>query len=127
MIRTVNFLLMALTGFVCLGLYRVAEETRVARAELVATEASIASTRDELAVLEAEWAHLTQPARVQALASRHLRLSDAPVLELSSLTQLPRRGDPTGVVLDKPIRQADAVISRTGQPRPKPRLPQAGA
>ena len=108
MIRTLNFAFIAVTGMVCLGLYRVAEEARVAQNELRSTRASIARETDLLAVLGAEWARLTQPARIQALAARHLELSDAPVAELSSLAALPGR---EAVVPESDIRSAKAGAS----------------
>jgi hypothetical protein len=94
MIRTLNFAFIAITGFVCLGLYRIAEEARVAAADLRDTRAAIVSEQDALAVLGAEWARVTQPARIAALSQRHLKLSDLPVMEFSSLTQLPEKLPP---------------------------------
>jgi len=94
MIRTLNFAFIAITGFVCLGLYRIAEEARIASADLRETRAAIVSEQDSLAVLGAEWARVTQPARIQALSQRHLNLSDLPVTEFSSLTQLPEKLPP---------------------------------
>src|SRR2546423_765230 len=67
MIRTLNFAFVVMTGLVCLGLYRIAEEARVAAADLKATRASIVRENDALTVLGAEWASLTQPGRIQAL------------------------------------------------------------
>ena len=91
MIRTLNFAFIAITGFVCLGLYRVAEEARVAAVDLRQTRAAIVQEQDTLAVLGAEWARVTQPARIQALSEKHLTLSDRAQVELSSLTQLPQK------------------------------------
>ena len=94
MIRTLNFAFLAITGFVCLGLYRIAEEARIAAADLRETRAAITQEQDALAVLGAEWARVTQPSRIQALSQRHLKLSDLPVKEFSSLTQLPQKAPP---------------------------------
>jgi hypothetical protein len=94
MIRTLNFAFVAITGFVCLGLYRIAEEARVAAVDLRETRAAIVQEQDALAVLGAEWARVTQPARIQALSQRHLDLSDLPVMEFSSLMQLPQKALP---------------------------------
>ena len=107
MIRTLNFGFIALAGLTCLGLYRVAEQARVAQAELRTTRMAIAREADTLAVLGAEWARLTQPARIQALASRHLELSADPTLELSSVTALPNRVLP--VAPETVIRNANAT------------------
>jgi hypothetical protein len=94
MIRTLNFAFIAITGFVCLGLYRIAEEARVAQADLRETRTAIVLEQDALAVLGAEWARVTQPARIQALSQKHLALSDLPVAQVSSLTQLPQKAPP---------------------------------
>ena len=106
MIRTINFAFLAVTGLVCLGLYHVAESTRVAQAELRSTRAAIARESDMMAVLGAEWARMTQPARIQALVARHLQLSDAPAVELASLSSLPNRAAPPTTQ----VRQANAIV-----------------
>ncbi len=94
MIRTLNFAFIAITGFVCLGLYRIAEEARVAAVDLRETRSAIVQEQDALAVLGAEWARVTQPARISALTQKHLDLSALPVMEFSSLTQLPQKAPP---------------------------------
>jgi hypothetical protein len=94
MIRTLNFAFIAITGLVCLGLYRIAEEARVAAVDLRETRAAIVQEQDALAVLGAEWARVTQPARISALSQKHLDLSGLPVMEFSSLTQLPQKAPP---------------------------------
>lgn len=108
MMRTLNFAFILVTGIVCLGLYRIAEEARVARADLAGTERAIVQEHSALGVLGAEWARATQPARIAALAERHLALSDRPAIELSSLALLPRKGKPL-VSPDTPVRTAKAV------------------
>ena len=114
MIRALNIAFIAITGLLCLGLYRIAEEARIAAADLKATNAGIVREHDALIVLGAEWARLTQPARIQALAARHLDLTDQPQVELSSLTLLPPKAAP----LDgAPVfRDAKAVMPLSGQP-----------
>ena len=116
MIRTLNFAFILITGLVCLGLYRIAEEARVAAADLKATRAAIVRENNELTVLGAEWARLTQPKRIQALVGRHLELSDKPEAQLSSLTQLPSKNPP--LAPEDAIRNAKAIV-----PQPLPQLP----
>ena len=106
MIRTLNFFCIAITGLVCLGLYRLAEEARVASVDLRSTQVAIENEHKSLTVLGAEWARVTRPARIQALAARHLDLVDKPVLQLSSLTQLPLKDAPK--VME--IREAKVVM-----------------
>jgi hypothetical protein len=117
MIRTLNVICIAMTGLVCLGLYRFAEEARVAAADLKATRAAIAHEHNALIVLGAEWARLTQPARIHALAERHLDLVDRPAIQLSSLAQLPSKNAP--LVPPGAIRNAKIVVPA---PLPRPRV-----
>lgn len=91
MIRTLNFAFIAITCLVCLAVYRTAEQARVDQRTLKATQVAIVRESDMLTVLGAEWARITQPARIQALTQRHLDLSDHPAVELSSLSQLPQK------------------------------------
>ena len=116
MVRTLNFIFIVMTGLVCLGLYHFAEKARIATAELKATESAIAREHNALIVLGAEWARQTQPARIQALAKRHLKLTDKPAVELSSLAQLPSKNAP--LVPEGSIRNAKMVVPAPAQ-RPK--------
>jgi hypothetical protein len=120
MIRTLNFMLIVVTGLMCLGLYRIAEEARVAAADLKATRVAIAREKDALTVLGAEWARVTQPGRIQALAQRHLNLTDKPAVELSSLRQLPAKNPPLAPESD--FRNANVVV-----PQSAPQAPTASA
>ena len=114
MIRTLNFLLVAVTVLTCLGLYRIAEAARVASADLRETRAAIAREQGALVVLGAEWARLTQPARIEALAQRHLDLSDRPAATLSSLTKLPPKVAP--LAPDSAFRNANMLEPAPGSP-----------
>jgi cell division protein FtsL len=91
MIRVLNIVLIVVTGLACVGLYQIAEEARVAQAELRKVRTEIADEQNAITILGAEWARVTQPARIQALAARHLPLAEDPTLQLSSLTLLPPR------------------------------------
>ena len=117
MIRTLNFVCIAMTGLVCLGLYHLAEKARVAHADLKTTQAAIAHEHSTLIVLGAEWARLTQPARIHALAQRHLKLTDKPAVQLSSLKQLPAKNAP--LVPQGAIRNAKMVVPVPAQRGPR--------
>lgn len=45
--------------------------------------------RDAIAVLQAEWAHLTRPTRIQSLADQHLDLKQLTVDQIVQVTDLP--------------------------------------
>ena len=110
---TLNFICLALTGLVCLGLYNLAEETRIAQVELRVTKAAIQREHDTLTVLGAEWSRVTQPTRIHALAQKHLALIDRPSLRLTSLAQLPRKDMPL-VPNSGQILTAKAVVPANG-------------
>jgi hypothetical protein len=93
MVRVLNFFCFALAALSCLALYRVSEQTRVARIRLVAVESRIAGEHDALKVLEADWERVSEPSHIQALAQTRLGLSDTPAIALASLELLPRRGE----------------------------------
>ncbi|HEX3485754.1 MAG TPA: hypothetical protein VHT51_11885 [Micropepsaceae bacterium] len=118
MIRTLNFAFIAITSLVCLGVYRTAEHARVDQAELKAAQMAIVRENSALTVLGAEWARLTQPARIQALTQRHLDLSDQPAVELSSLSQLPSKNAP--LVAEGDVRNAKVVVQTPSAPLSTP-------
>ena len=107
MIRVLNFFCVALMGLSILALYRVSEETRVARVELNAMHRDIAQEKAMTSVLETQWEQVANLDRIQRLAQTRLGMGDTPSLQLSSLELLPRRGEdaPLG---GSPVRQASA-------------------
>ena len=109
MVRILNFFCFALTGLVCLALYHVSEETRIANVELSKVNRQIVQEQNNMSVLQAEWARVADPARIQTLARRDLGVDDGPMIELSSLELLPRRGTsaPLG---DAEMRAASVTV-----------------
>lgn len=109
MVRILNFFCLALSGLACLALYHVSEQTRVAGLELSRVNRDIAMERNAMSVLQAEWARVADPSRIQRLAQSRLGLTDTPTVELSSLELLPRRGHavPLG---ESPVRAANATV-----------------
>jgi cell division protein FtsL len=93
MIRVLNFFCVGLMGLACLALYHVSESTRIARVDLAKVERNIASERDQMKVLQAEWERVAGPTRIQRLAESKLGMEDKTVVQLSSFTALPRRGE----------------------------------
>ena len=116
MIRVVNFLCIAISALACLALYQVSEETRVAHVKLGHVERQIAAEKGAMSVLQAEWARVADPARIQHLAETRLGLADQPTVELSSLQLLPKRDDAAPGNSD--VRNANAVAP-AAQPDPR--------
>ena len=109
MIRILNFTLIVITGLISLGVYRIAEQARMTAVELRETKTAVTRESQSLTVLGAEWARLTQPARIQALAQRYLRLEDRPAVQRASITQLPPK---FAAPAESAIRNASAVMSQ---------------
>ncbi len=109
MIRMLNFTLVVITGLISLGVYRIAEQARMTAVELRETKTELTRENQSLTVLGAEWARLTQPARIQALAQRYLRLEDRPAVQRASITQLPSK---FATPPESAIRNASAVVSQ---------------
>jgi cell division protein FtsL len=65
------------------------------RAERVARlRAEIKRERDTVAALRAQWETLDRPARIQALAERHLALKPLDANQIDNLDRLPERPQP---------------------------------
>ena len=107
MSRVMNFFCIALAALSCLALYHVSEQTRIAHVRLTHIERNIAQEKSAMNVLQAEWARVADPGRIQHLAESRLGLTDQPTVELSSLELLPRR-DATPLGTDD-VRAASAV------------------
>ncbi len=57
-------------------------------------ERKIAKERDSIAMLRAEWSHLNQPSRLQALAQKHLNMKTMDVQQIGKLADVPVRAGP---------------------------------
>jgi hypothetical protein len=66
---------------------------RVQRTEqyLVKLEREVVREQDQIRVLDAEWSYLNDPARIEALARRHLLLGPMSVKKIVSLDAIPLR------------------------------------
>jgi cell division protein FtsL len=91
-------------GAVALGLYQVKYEVQRLEEELHQVRSDIRQDRVALHVLEAEWAYLNRPERLQRLASKHLEMGPAGAKQVAAVTALPPRisGD------ERPVRFASA-------------------
>ncbi|TVR10664.1 MAG: hypothetical protein EA385_02955 [Salinarimonadaceae bacterium] len=104
MIRFVNILAVASVIASAVYAYSIKYESIVHAEQLARVRAEIATERDAIAVLRAEWALLNRPDRVQALADAHLD-SIVPVdprrfTRFSDLPDRPERSDDIGRKLE---------------------------
>jgi len=102
--------LVAATGY---AMFQVKYEVMQQEETLARTNKEIAETREQLRVLDAEWDYLSQPNRLQRLASRYLSLSPISAAQITSLDALPQRGDvPPALVSTRQVAAAPAIPAR---------------
>lgn len=77
-----------------LTLFQIKQEVRVLEEEIAATQRSILEDQEAVHVLEAEWSYLNAPARIGALAERHLDLAPIPAERVVGFDDLPLPGQP---------------------------------
>lgn len=92
MVRILNLLaVMALIGSAIYA-YSIKYETIYHAERIVKLKHEIKAEQDQIGMLRAEWAHLTRPERVQALADRLLDLQPVALTQIVSADALPAKG-----------------------------------
>lgn len=75
-------------------LFQIKQEVRVLEEEVAVTRREILNDQEAVHVLEAEWSYLNSPARIAALAERHLGLAPIPAERIVGFADLPLPGAP---------------------------------
>jgi len=104
--RFVHFIVVAALVVAAVNVYRIKFESTVQAQRAFRLRAEIGRERDAIAALRAQWARLDNPARIQALAQRHLALKPIDPTQIDSLDRLPARLTPPAA----PAHDAVAVI-----------------
>ena len=89
MIRPATVFWIALAGCVGYGLYHLQNQVQALEDELFRVNRTILAEQESIHVLRAEWSYLNPPARLQALASRHLDLQPTKPSQLGTIASLP--------------------------------------
>jgi len=90
MIKVVNIVLLAATGFVCFWLYQVKEDANEAKQQIAVLKKQIAKEQRAINLLTAEWSYLNQPARLQGLVERHGKRLNLGVMALEQIVTFDR-------------------------------------
>jgi cell division protein FtsL len=91
MVRILNLLaVMALIGSAIYA-YSIKYETIYHAERIVKLKHEIKAEQDQIGMLRAEWAHLTRPERVQALADKLLDLQPVALTQIVSAEALPSK------------------------------------
>jgi hypothetical protein len=117
MMRFLHLCVLGLLVAAAAYVYEIKFESTL-RAERVAKmRGDVQRERDAIAALRAEWTTLENPARIQGLARRHLRLQPADAAQYSALERLPEKAPtvappPLDAIADK-IEQDSMSVKKT--------------
>ncbi len=91
MVRFLNIMaVVALIGS-AIWAYTVKYDTIYYVEQVKKIETQLSKERDSIAILKADWQHLTKPARLQLLADRHLQLQSLAAIQIIRASELPDR------------------------------------
>jgi hypothetical protein len=91
MLRLFNLaLIMSLIGSATWA-YSIKYETIYFAGKLKRLDAEIDRERDRIALLRADWQHLSQPSRIQTLSDRHLKVAPVSANQIIEPTQIPSK------------------------------------
>ena len=103
----------AITGT---GLYGIAYEVEQMEKELSALEQEIVDERETIHVLEAEWAYLARPERIETLSGRYLpRMQSLTAERMGDFDDLPYQPLPDLLDVLKPEDLATPAAARVTQ------------
>lgn len=119
MIRPATLFWIALAGCVGFGLYHLKNQVQALEDELFRVNRTILAEQETIHVLRAEWSYLNQPARLQALATRHLDLQPTKPSQLGTIATLPP-------LPQEPPAPALAAVPTAPAPQP-PAVPRVAA
>jgi cell division protein FtsL len=91
MIRYINILSIATLIGSASYVYSIKYETMRYSAEIVKLKHAIEREHANIGMLRAEWAHVTRPSRIQALAERHLEMRQVSIDTMINPGDLPER------------------------------------
>jgi cell division protein FtsL len=89
--RLLHLIVVASLVAAAIHVYKIKFESTVQAERVAKLGAEIRRERDRIASLRAEWAQLDNPARIQALAQRHLKLRPIDPIQIEPLDHLPER------------------------------------
>jgi cell division protein FtsL len=104
--RLLNLCVLILLVAAAAYVYEIKFEATLRAERIAKMRGDIQRERDAIAALRAEWTTLENPARIQGLARRHLKLRPADATQYDALDRLPERAP---VVMQPP--PADAIAA----------------
>ncbi len=129
MMRLINICIIAALVVAAAHVYKIKFESTRQAERVARLRAEIRREHDAIGALRAEWSKLDNPARIQALARRHLGLKPTEPRQYDRLDRLPERppalvppdsADLIGAVLERPDRAEAPTSSLRPPPLPPP-------
>ena len=108
--RLLNLFVVALLVLAAAYVYEIKFESTLQAERVAKMRADARREREAIAALRAEWATLENPARLQGLARRHLKLRPADATQYDSLDHLPER--PPAIVQPPPDDSMASAIDQ---------------
>jgi cell division protein FtsL len=117
--RLLHLIVVASLVAAAIHVYKIKFESTLQAERVAKLGAEIRRERDRITALRAEWAQLDNPARIQALAQRHLGLRPIDPTQIEPLDHLPERSAPDAAPADVIAldRAAAATEAPTGSVR----------
>lgn len=135
-VRVLNFVVLGALVLAAAYVYRIKYEGTVQAERLAKLRDEVRHERDKIAALRARWGELDDPARIEALAKRFLKLKPVEATQFDSLDRLPdqppdytRGRDPIGGMienLEEPVAVTGGIPPR-GAPADAAAPPSASA
>ncbi len=114
-LRILNFVVIGALILAAAYVYRIKFDATVQAEHLAKLRSEVRHERDHIAALRAEWGQLDNPARIEALAKRYLKLKPIVPTQFDSLDHLPDRPpqytqskDPIGGLIEN-LEEPDMV------------------
>lgn len=106
MVRLLNVLAIAALVGSAIYAYSIKYETIFRAEKIVQLHQQIKSEEDSIAMLRAEWEHVSRPERVEALADKFLDLHEPSLRQIVPIGALPDKKATTGAQPDVPGPEA---------------------
>ena len=114
--RLLNVLVIAALVFAAAYVYRIKFQSTLQAEQVAKLRSEVRRERNAVALLRAEWAKLDNPARIQGLAKRHLKLKPITSIQFDRFDHLPER--PQAVVSRGDNDPIAAILEMITPPAP---------
>jgi cell division protein FtsL len=101
--RVLNLIVVAVLVLAAAYVYKIKFEATLQAERVAKLRGEIRRERDAVARLRSEWSQLDNPARIQALAQRHLALRPLETAQFDTVDRLPERPADSAPAGDDPI------------------------